>query len=266
MWAQHASSAGEEEETQLRQLFLTKNDVLCREVERSFGNMGLAWKRRGVDDSNPEEYQSKQTHFVTSSEWLEALDNELPGERFFTQQELEQRIDDRKQMDAVTKGVESLLSEGMSIEREKSSCRQELTYAQFRKMWRRIKSGSGSNLEPLIVYREIKSFIKGSVPALHIGDEDRSQQQNRFLSLSEYLAVPLKQSRIDETQRREVYDLFVRYEKIKRECGYFDECDLVYNIAGRIELLGKESVNQKISPEHTGLLPIDSLFVDEVQE
>lgn len=62
---------------------------------------------------------------------------------------------------------------------------------------------------------------------------------------------------MDEAQRREVYSLFCSYEKLKRDLVYYDECDLVYNIAGRISLL---------TAGNTNLLPIDSLFVDEVQD
>ena len=82
-----------------------------------------------------------------------------------------------------------------------------------------------------MAFREIKSFIKGNVSALHINREGRSLPQNRFLSLEEYLALPRKQSRMDETQRREVFGIYLSYEKLKAESFYYDECDLVYNVS-----------------------------------
>ncbi|KAL7553719.1 hypothetical protein ACHAWF_017047, partial [Thalassiosira exigua] len=288
MWAQHASNV-DGTKAQLRQLFLTKNDVLCREVERSFKNMskylwyptaelycvllstygiptvGLAWRRRrdpSTDSGSSED--SKLTRFMTSSLWLETLDAELPGEPYFTHLEREQRAEDRKANDTVLKGVEAFLSEETRTEREVHNLRQEMAFPIFRRLWRRIKSGSGSQLDSVLVWREIKSFIKGSVNALQIDREERSLPQNRYLSLDEYLALPRKQSRMDETHRREVYDLYTRYEKIKKENGFYDECDLVYNIAGRIALLDSESWDQMADTE--SLLPIDSIFCDEVQD
>ena len=94
---------------------------------------------------------------------------------------------------------------------------------------------------------------------MHIGEGERS----RFLSREEYLVLPRKQSRMDQTQRQEVYDLYLRYEKLKKEGFWYDEGDVVYNIAGRISLLNEECFN-RMGPG--SVLPIDSLYVDEVQD
>ncbi|KAL3765025.1 hypothetical protein ACHAW5_004284 [Stephanodiscus triporus] len=166
----------------LRQLFLTKNDVLCREVERSFNNMGLAWRKRCGAASNKNActgevgsvtglVNSKLTKFMTSSEWLEALDMLLPGQKFFSPQEIEQRSDERKLKDTVTRG-------------------EVLAKDQFRIM---LKHG--------------------------------------------------------------LYNL--------KQGGYYDECDLVYNIAGRISLL---DVSYFDHMDQESVLPVDSLFVDECQD
>ena len=291
MWAQYASYADVSQGPCPRQLFVTKNEVcvrvyaqvgirairastcltmfkvLCREVERSFRNMGLAWRKRGTGAIDVREEDKPK--FITSAEWLDRLDVELPGERFFTGVELKQRLDKRKHNDAVTKGIEALLSEenvgGVS---DSTSHREEMTFPVFRRLWRKIRSGSGSQIDGTMVWREIKSFIKGSVAALHVDKttEDRIKPSNRFLSLEEYLALPRKQSRMDETQRREVYDLFLSYEKLKREGNKYDEMDLVYNLAGRIALVDHSYLESKAAAaEEFDLLPIDSLFVDEVQ-
>jgi len=108
--------------------------------------MGLAWVKRRVkgdgSDTNataPEvDDNTKMTKFLTSSEWLETLDNLLPGQRFFTPQELEQRIDDRKENDAVTKGVEELLSGEMANDKTNRATREELVFPTFKKLWRKI--------------------------------------------------------------------------------------------------------------------------------
>ena len=237
MWAQYTEYLNGQHGARPRQLFVTKNDVLCREVKRSFNNMGLAWrKRRDVSNasSTSQEFPPK---FLTSSEWLDALDVELPGQSFFTKYELKRRYDNRKTTDSVSKAIEAWLSEETVDETAASTFRQEMTYSAFRKLWRKIRSGSGSQMECTIVWREIKSFIKGSVAALQIEREERDLPQNRYLSLEEYLALPRKQSRMDEAQRREVYDLFLNYEKLKKEGSYYDECDLVYNVSGRFPFI-----------------------------
>ena len=71
---------------------------------------------------------------------------------------------------------------------------------------------------------------------------------------------------MDEVQRREVYDLFLSYEKLKKEGSCYDECDLVYHIAGRISGLGPHILEKMAAAEGSNLLPIDSLFCDEVQD
>jgi hypothetical protein len=271
LWAQHTAYYNSRVKgARPRQLFLTKNDLLCREVKRSFNNMGLAWAKR--HDSSPtegnieeaegnivEEEEEERPQFFTSSEWFDALDAALPGQSFFSKYELQQRINSRKHNDSVTKEIEELLSndnaEVGELDKGVSTTkvlRQEMTYLVFRKLWRKIRSGS--DMECTIVWREIKSFIKGSVPALQIDRNERSLPQNRFLSLDEYLTIPRKQSRMDEAQRREVYGIFQAYEKLKTESFYYDECDLIYNIAGRISSLDRNSIE------------IDSLFIDEVQD
>lgn len=70
---------------------------------------------------------------------------------------------------------------------------------------------------------------------------------------------------MDETQRREIYSLFCSYEKLKRDLAYYDECDLVYNIAGRISLMTAGTCSL-MDTDDSRLLSIDSLFVDEVQD
>ena len=65
---------------------------------------------------------------------------------------------------------------------------------------------------------------------------------------------------MDEIQRREVYDLYLNYEKVKKEGRYYDECDLVYSIASRISLIDQTSFDQV---GELGVLPIDSLFLEK---
>jgi hypothetical protein len=202
MWAQHTAYKNGLNGSRPRQLFLTKNDMLCREVKRSFNNMGLAWaKRHDPNSINRAEVETdgESSKFFTASEWFDALDASLPGQTFFTKYELQQRVNGRKYNNSVTEEIEAWFSEenvfdGKLANREvgstnQRSCRREMTFTVFRKLWRKIRSHSGSKIDCTIAFREIKSFIKGSVSALHINREGRSLPQNRFLSLEEYLGL-----------------------------------------------------------------------------
>jgi UvrD/REP helicase N-terminal domain len=261
-----------------RQLFVTKNDVLRREVEKSFVNMGYAFRRKAPSSSSgyglttiadsAASISECTSLFLTAKEWLEILDNKLPGEHFFTTREIEERVEVRNDDDAVKRGVEALFAENKDIGMLNSNegVRQEMTFATFRTKWRKINSRTKSNLDPALVWLEIKSYIKGSVKALHVDDQDRHLPGKRFLSLQEYLELGRKQSRLDETLRREVYELYEAYESIKRG-NYFDEMDVVYNLAGRVALFRSEVMTKCGDQTYTNsLLPIDALFVDEVQD
>ena len=160
MWAQYVDR---QQDTCPRQLFLTKNDVLCREVKRSFNNMGLAWKRRH-DQQAPATAEvrveeSVEPKFLTSSEFLDALDVELPGTPFFTKHELKQRFNNRKDKDSVTKGIEAFLSKENAVEAAALPLRQEMTFPVFMELWDKIQAQSGldSQIDCVIVWREIKS-------------------------------------------------------------------------------------------------------------
>lgn len=166
MWAQYASYLDDSEGPQPNQLFVTKNDVLRREVQRSFKNMGLAWRQRSKEVKNNGNSITKSSKnqdmklpvFLTSSEWLDILDVELPGERFFTDLEREKRNENRKSSDSVSAGVETWLSGEIESEKMVSSHhRQEITFSIFRKLWRKIRSGTKSQMDSVLVWKEIKS-------------------------------------------------------------------------------------------------------------
>jgi len=278
MWSQfmaYASNA-DLDAPRPRQMFLTKNDVLKIEVRKAFLSMGIAFRKTGGTDGNMRRYLPK---FFSSSEWLDSLDEFLPGEKFFTKAELHRRANTRKEdifnseMDAFTSSV-AAIAKGLEIVRE------ELTYSLYRRVWRRMNSKTLSLLDPALVYLEIKSFIKGSIAALHleclaeteVGEIDDMKIPARYLTREEYLALPKKMSRMDEAQRNEVYDLFENYEKIKKEGNYYDEMDLVHNLAIRAYQFHRNGYVHSV-PTVTGsakkdslMLPLDSVFVDEVQD
>lgn len=270
MWAQYMGNPGEAKRKRPRQLFVTKNSVLRSEVERSFRSMGLAWTRnvgttlngdKGGNSYEPAEFPL----FLTASEWLDILDKELPGERYFTRVEMEKRSDlrTRETDDTVQRGMQALFTKDEASQGSgEAVIRNELTFEEFRRNWVKINSHTKTKMDPAFVWLEIKSYIKGSVLALKIEKDDRGIPENRFLTRDEYIDLPRKQSRIQASQRHLMYDIFLSYEKLKREGHFFDEMDVVYNIAGRLSLFTK---SVECGSRHW-LLPTDAVYVDEVQD
>lgn len=245
-------------------LFMTKSEMLKAEVEKSFHNMGLvlarksekfnAYQNRGNDHSNP--------IFVTSSEWLDVLDAYLPGKRFFTKKEAKHRAAFRHGGD-LRRIVEALLEQGSELDQDELF-REEMTYIEFRKLWPKINnSKQKSKIDPVLVWMEIKSYIKGSLEALNLDCNERDDSRHRFLSENEYISLGKKQSRLDEAQRKEVYHIYLKYEKLKMVENRYDEMDLVHNLVGRVVKMQNDSLKEIAT---CPLFDIDCVFVDEVQD
>ena len=276
MWAQYMAYVAKQKGRQPKQLFITKNGVLRNEVEKSFGNMGLAYSKR-VDEEDLHDYSNNDFDekedtdaqadarfplFLTSSEWLDVLDKELPGNSFFTQKEIEVRSQSRNFLDdAVERGISAILS-SRNGEEKIEFVRREMDFSSFRKFWPRINARQKIDLDPAMVWREIYTYIKGSVRSLKLDDKERDLPTNRFLDLEDYLVLPRKQSRLNQEQRAAVFEMYEVYEKIKKENHYYDSMDVVYNLAGR----AKEFAAKGIHMTNNSFLPIDSLYIDEVQD
>ena len=79
---------------------------------------------------------------------------------------------------------------------------------------------------PQAVFTEIFSFIKGSALALETAEG--------FLSLQQYRELPSKMSAMSAGSsssqvdlRPRFYELFLRYQRLKKELGAFDAMDLL---------------------------------------
>ena len=107
----------------------------------------------------------------------------------------------------------------------------------------------GDGLDPLVVWTQIRSFIKGSIEAA---------LQHHPLTLDQYLdmeAFGKDRCRLSLDQRREVYHLYTRYDEIRRERGLWDDTDQVAALLYRSRL------------QHTAIAePYDRVYVDEVQD
>ena len=153
-----------------RQLFVTKNTVLRNEVERSFRNMSMAYSKVqsskiGGDsedvrnDSDPE-----FPIFMTSAEWLDALDRRLPGEHFFSQAEVEARGRGRSKDgdNVVQRGMEELedeIEDFNPYRKEKSTIRREMDFTMFHSLWPKINSKEKTKLNESLVWLEVSRSL-----------------------------------------------------------------------------------------------------------
>ena len=108
---------------------------------------------------------------------------------------------------------------------------------------------TSKEFDPLLVWIEIQSFIKGSETALRKG---------AHLDLEEYKQVGGRMAPNFSSYRDTIYKLFLRYQWFKqnqRHCNYmFDECDLVLHLYNRLKQVQDVPWS------------IHSLYIDEVQD
>jgi hypothetical protein len=102
-------------------------------------------------------------------------------------------------------------------------------------------------LDPLVVWTQIRSFIKGSIEAVHTGQP---------LTREEYLKLGVKQCRLAPAQRELAYNAFEVYQKTVEQRGLWDDTDRVASILRA--LLKSDETQLKLRRT--------KLYVDEVQD
>lgn len=169
IWSQYKSYYDDMHEAP-RQLFVTKNTILRNEVERSFRNMSMAYSNidpetnKTIGDNG--RLQSNDAFafpiFMTSADWLDALDAYLPGARFFSQAEAEVRGRGRSKDgdDVVQRGMEELddVDEDFpaSNKEKRTLVRREIDFTEFRSLWPKINSKVKSKLNESLVWLEVR--------------------------------------------------------------------------------------------------------------
>uniref|UniRef100_A0A8C4TF54 Tetratricopeptide repeat and ankyrin repeat containing 1 n=1 Tax=Erpetoichthys calabaricus TaxID=27687 RepID=A0A8C4TF54_ERPCA len=235
----------------LHQIFVTKNHVLCKEVQRNFVELTKSNKATShfrtlepnihrLQDIQDEHYPL----FVTSQQLLLLLDASMP-EPFFPRnpdgsmrrsivgwsavdenmiQELEDD-DEEGEFEEDLDEDESIID----IQLKEADPRVFVTYEVFNsEMWpKMIKGRSFSN--PALVWKEIKSFLRGSFESFSSPDG--------FLSKEQYYTLGRKRAPNFQEDRSEIYSLFQIYQQIKRQRGYFDEEDILFNLSQRLSKL-----------------------------
>lgn len=161
--------------------------------------------------------------------------------------------DDRQRLES------KLNEEGMAVN-------SEMTYRRFvDKCWNKLKAKAGKKnsdsyqrFDPALVWTEIKSYIKGSVEALdsHIESDHKDStatQRNEALK-KVYFALGRQRTQLAGDAREKIWELYLEYEKLKRQLRCWDEGDLVRDLYRRLRDHGRSNVL------------IHQAFVDEVQD
>ncbi|XP_008582190.1 PREDICTED: TPR and ankyrin repeat-containing protein 1 [Galeopterus variegatus] len=252
----------------LHQIFVTKNHVLCQEVQRNFIELSKSAKATShykplepsvhkLQDLRDENFPL----FVTSKQLLLLLDASLPKPFFLrnedgslkrtivgwsTQEELTMPNWQEDEEEAEVDGDYSEEDKAAEMRTGDSDPRVYVTFEVFtNEIWPKMTKGKTS-YNPALIWKEIKSFLKGSIEAL-------SCPYGR-LTEEAYKKLGRKRSPNFKEDRSEIYSLFCLYQQIRSQKGYFDEEDVLYNLSQRLSKL-------RVLP-----WSIHELYGDEIQD
>ena len=271
----------------LHQIFITKNNVLCSEVEKNFKELchacPVAQHRIPFEDQSlPAKMQDVAAEawplFVNSRDWLLMLDASLPGKTFFNRAEdgsLLRKIDgwgeedshlqfipatesddesDHEEEDeggvGTQHGSEETKQKGKetSIKKDKDP-RREITYPVFKlELWPKMKKTSKEKVD----YHP--TLVWTEIRSFIKGSAEALLSENGELSLEDYESLGKKKAPNFSADRKVVYDLYRVYQRERSSKRMFDEADLVYNIHKRLQLI--------TAPEWS----VHQIYVDETQD
>ena len=258
----------------LRQVFVTKNPILCNEVKKMFTEMS-----RGCDVFTAEYHECHSLPppkrwqdlndatcplFLTLRQFLEILDASLPKPYFFARNPdsiLKTHIESWSESYSTTLMASNIMLnpvnnnkiefqvENSKLLEIKTDTRKIMTYDVFANtLWPKMNKHVKLVCHPSLVWNEINTYIIGSVEALH--------SVTGFLSREQYKSIGKKRAPNLLSCRDKIYDLFERYliEKKHVEGFYFDEAEITFNLYQRMK-------------NYNGLdWVIHEIFVDETQD
>ncbi|KAK3101278.1 hypothetical protein FSP39_002361 [Pinctada imbricata] len=267
----------------LQQLFITKNSVLCAEVQKNFRELShacdlakdhVAMEMQGLPYRLQDVNEFQFPLFITSRQLLLMLDASLEPPYFFNRNEDgSMRVDvqgwtdgdsplsyhplmEDDSEDEDEKFEDNEMDEDLDIEgegpqnpaaKQKVDPRREVTYQIFaEEVWPHICKKYAGKYHPSLVWMEVMSFIKGSFEAL--------SKSSGSLNLQEYLSLGKKRAPNFSGEREHIYKIFLAYEHFKKQRFLFDETDLVRNVYSRLR---KEPLLKWI---------IHQIYVDETQD
>ena len=262
----------------LHQIFVTKSPYLCREVKRRFYDFVLSHNlMQNIKDLEHAPLPSSLNDamfplFVTSRDFLLLMDSSLRSNSYFkrkkngklvdrivnseqSSKESAESLDDIDEWESDSEDESDNDSE-VDDEISASTGRRmiEVTASLFQdKIWPKMlsteKNPEMKKFDPILVWQEIKSFIKGSVQAL--------MSNNGYLSKEEYMKLGKSKAPNFTDKREAIYAMFQAYQKHRRDPTevqeeYFDECDLLHHLY------------QHRSNFYTCI--IHNFYIDEVQD
>ncbi|XP_065066054.1 uncharacterized protein LOC135691969 [Rhopilema esculentum] len=264
----------------LRQLFVTKNKVLCHEVRKNFKELcsGLPVSIDHVSFQNEVaiENLNKIHHlsyplFLGSRDLLLALDATLPGKPFFARDsdgklltqvagwgEKESHLAFLPKLDSESEDEDSdVENDDESIApvkdkrpksmRQVNSVKREVSYLIFaNEVWPLIEKKTVSSYHPSLVWTEFCSFIKGSFASL--------TSPSGCLTKEQYESIGRKKAPSFTGNRDIIYKMFAKYQRICRDRNLFDEFDFLFNVYKR---LSKNPIQPWL---------FDEIYVDETQD
>ena len=255
-------------EENLHQIFLTKNRVLCDYMKISFYNMAAAhdflkshmkYETEVLPNTLSRICDEAFPLFLTARQFFILLDNSLGDTSTYFPRDKEGNVCIKIMSTDYDDDYRKMVMKLQESNAASSPTKQwtEVTALYFKdEIWKKIipqyirkGKGKGKEFEPLLVWTEIQSFIKGSETALRKG---------RPLTLEEYKVLGDHMAPSYATHRDAIYDIFVKYQDYQQgqrhNVRLYDECDLVLSIYNRLKYL-------KDIP-----WSIHSLYVDEVQD
>lgn len=264
----NASCASNIEES-LRQVFITKNGVLCDYMKKSFYNMAAAheydflkshmrYENKELPNSLSKICDKAFPLFLTARQFYILLDNSLGATTYFPRDKdgnIGVKIISTDYDDDYRKIV-LRLQESNATSTSSATKWVEVTALYFKDhIWRNISHQhvrKRNEFEPMLVWTEIQSFIKGSENAL---------RKRKPLSRDEYKLLGNHMAPSYADHRDAIYDIFLKYQRYRQQQRHsdihlYDECDLILDIYNRLK-----DVDAKHVP-----WSIHSLYVDEVQD
>ena len=268
-------------EDDLHQVFVTKNYVLCAQMKKRFYDMTaaheflaehMAYETAATPNRLDDAVDHQYPLFLTARDFYILLDNSLEGDKFFSRDKdgnLDGKIisDDYDHEDPDTLlDLEESEDEDEEITSEMYTARLppptskqhsrkwiEVTSLYFKDtVWPKVSKRcniDAKEFDPLLVWTEIQSFIKGSEEAL---------RKCSPLSREEYREVGNRKAQTFADQRDKIFDAYLGYQKYRQDerlqAVLFDECDLVHNLYRRL------CTTKDVA------WSIHSFYIDEVQD
>lgn len=261
-------------ENSMRQLFVTKNPVLAKEVRKTFCQFQNAHKAvLSIEEHNTDDLPRRLQDvgddmcplFLTLQRLLLMIDSSMENPFFGSTEDSSKQVtvagwtdtddtifplqDISFDSDDDNDDTKEDSFQETGHEEEMIPERQIITYETFtEEFWQKLPGTQKAAYHPSLVWMEIVSFITGSYQCLF--------NKDGYLSLQEYQDVGKKKANNFNGNREEVYQLFEQYRRWKRkQRNYVDENEIIRNIFQRLENCGDIST-----------LAFDQIYVDETQD